>query len=366
MKRYDYLIVGSGLTGAVFAHEAVRRGKSCLVVERREHIGGNLYCERIEGINVHRYGAHIFHTSNQKVWEFANRFTGFNRYINSPIANYRGQIYNLPFNMNTFSRMWGISTPAQAMEIIAAQRAEITGEPQNLEEQAINLVGRDVYEKLVKGYTEKQWGRLCRELPPGIITRLPVRMTYDNNYFDDRYQGIPEGGYNAMIERLLEGCDIRVHTDYLTNRETLDRMVDKIVYTGLIDEYYDLRFGAMEYRSLRFETEILDEVNYQGVAVVNYTDAETLYTRMIEHKHFEFGKGPKTVVTKEYPEEWKPGCEAYYPINDAKNQTLYMRYKALAEKEKSVLFCGRLATYQYYDMDDAIAAALATAEGEFS
>lgn len=366
MKHYDYLIVGSGLSGAVFAHEATRHGRSCLVLERRGHTGGNIYCEPAEGINVHKYGAHIFHTSDQRVWEFVNRFAEFNHYINSPVANYRGEIYNMPFNMNTFSKMWGVSTPAQAEAILEKQRAEITGEPKNLEDQAIRLVGRDVFEKLVKGYTEKQWGRPCSELPASIIRRLPVRLTYDNNYFNDRYQGIPIGGYNTIIEKLLQGCDVCLNADYLKNREQYAGTADKVVYTGMIDEYFAYRLGALEYRSLRFESELLEEENHQGVAVVNYTDAETPYTRIIEHKHFEFGTQPKTVITREYPAAWTKGMEAYYPLGDEKNRALYQKYRALATQEPSVLFCGRLAEYKYYDMDDAIAAVLAVTEREFA
>ena len=366
MKHYDYLIVGSGLTGAVFAHAATQRRKSCLVLERRDHVGGNVSCESLEGINVHRYGAHIFHTSDKKVWKFVNCFAEFNHYINSPIANYKGKIYNMPFNMNTFSKMWGISTPAEASRIIEQQRAEISGDPQNLEEQAIALVGRDIFEKLIKGYTEKQWGRACKDLPADIIKRLPVRFTYDNNYFNDRYQGIPIGGYNIILEKLLESSDILLKTDYLKNKAQYDDIADKVLYTGMIDEYFGYRLGQLEYRSLRFESEVLDEENHQGVAVVNYTDAETPYTRMIEHKHFEFGTQQKTVVTKEYPAEWTSGMEAYYPVNDEKNQALYRKYQELAAKETTVLFCGRLAEYKYYDMDDAIAAVLAVTEREFA
>lgn len=361
MKKYDYLIVGSGLSGAVFAHEAQKRGKSCLVLERRGHTGGNLRCESVAGVNVHKYGAHIFHTSDAKIWEYVNGFAEFNRFINSPVANYKGEIYNLPFNMNTFSRIWGVSKPEEAAGIIARQRAEIVGEPKNLEEQAISLVGRDIFEKLIKGYTEKQWGRPCSELPADIIKRLPVRLTYDNNYYDDTFQGIPVGGYNMIIEKLLAGCEVLLNTDFLSDRSGFAGLAEKIVYTGMLDEYFGYSLGKLEYRSLRFETDLLDERNHQGVAVMNYTDAETPYTRIIEHKHFEFGDQPQTVVTKEYPAAWEPGVEAYYPVGDEKNRALYARYKELADTEDSVIFCGRLAEYRYYDMDDAIAAALAAA-----
>jgi len=358
MRHYDYLIVGSGLSGAVFAHQARKHGKSCLVVERRGHTGGNIHCCEMEGINVHQYGAHIFHTSNKAVWTFINQFAEFNQYVNSPIANFHGEIYNLPFNMNTFAKMWHIATPAEATRKIEEQRAEIKGVPQNLEEQAISLVGRDVFEKLVKGYTEKQWGRPCRELPASIIRRLPVRLVYDNNYFDDRYQGIPVGGYNVIIDKLLQGCDIELNADFNARREEFASLADQIVYTGMIDEYYAYSLGKLEYRSLKFENEVLDEANHQGVAVVNYTDAETPYTRIIEHKHFEFGQQPKTIITRECPSAWQPGMEAYYPVNDARNQALLQQYQTLAAHENRVLFCGRLAEYKYYDMDDAIAAVL--------
>ena len=364
MEKYDYLIVGAGLFGAVFAHEATAAGKKCLVLERRGHIGGNCYTEEIEGIQVHKYGAHIFHTSDKYVWDFINRFAEFNNYVNSPIANYKGEIYNMPFNMNTFSKMWGISTPQEAKAMIEEQRREISGEPQNLEEQAISLVGRDIYEKLVKGYTEKQWGRPCADLPASIIKRLPVRFTYDNNYFNDRYQGIPIGGYTALIEKLLAGCDIRLDTDFIAEREKYSGMAGKIIYTGMIDEYYDFCYGALEYRSVSFESEVVDTDNYQGVAVVNYTDSDTPYTRVIEHKHFDFGKQSKTVISREYPAEWKPGMEPYYPINNLKNQAVYEKYAELAKRESKVIFGGRLGEYKYHDMKDAISGALALAKRE--
>ncbi len=364
MEKYDYLIVGAGLFGAVFAHEATAAGKKCLVLERRGHIGGNCYTEEIEGIQVHKYGAHIFHTSDKYVWDFINRFAEFNNYVNSPIASYKGEIYNMPFNMNTFSKMWGISTPQEAKAMIEEQRKEISGEPQNLEEQAISLVGRDIYEKLVKGYTEKQWGRPCAELPASIIKRLPVRFTYDNNYFNDRYQGIPIGGYTAIIEKLLAGCDIRLDTDFIAEREKYSGMAGKIIYTGMIDEYYDFCYGALEYRSVSFESEVVDTDNYQGVAVVNYTDSATPYTRVIEHKHFDFGKQSKTVISREYPAEWKPGMEPYYPINNLKNQAVYEKYAELAKRESKVIFGGRLGEYKYHDMKDAISGALALAKRE--
>lgn len=362
MRQYDYLIVGSGLFGAVFAQQMTERGKTCLVVEKRNHVGGNLYCKTVEDITVHKYGAHIFHTSNRQVWDYVNRFVEFNNYINSPIANYNGEIYNLPFNMNTFAKMWGVRTPAQAKAKIEEQRAQITKAPQNLEEQAISLVGQDIYQKLIKGYTEKQWGRDCTELPAFIIKRLPVRYTYDNNYFNDRWQGIPINGYNELIERLLQGCDVRLGIDFLEQREQLLPLAGKVVYTGTIDSYYDYCFGALEYRSVRFESEVLDEENHQGVAVVNYTDRQTPYTRVIEHKHFAFGTQLKTVVTKEFSADWKLGDEPYYPVNDEKNQAVYAQYAALAAKEPNVLFGGRLAEYQYYDMDKVIASALHAAE----
>lgn len=365
--KYDYLIVGAGLFGAVFAHEAGKKGKKCLVVDRRNHIGGNIYTEEIEGIQVHRYGAHIFHTSNKEVWEYVNRFAEFNHYINSPIAVYKDELYNLPFNMNTFSKMWNIKTPAEAKEIIDRQIADLgITEPANLEEQALSLVGRDVYEKLIKGYTEKQWGRKCTELPAFIIRRLPLRFTYDNNYFNDRYQGIPIGGYTAIIKKLLEQADVKLGTDYLKERETYKDMANRIVFTGMIDEYFDYILGALEYRSVRFETEVLDCPNYQGNAVVNYTEREVPYTRIIEHKHFEFGTSDKTVISREYSSEWKVGDEPYYPVNDERNSSLYEKYKELAEKEKRVVFGGRLGAYKYYDMDKVILAALELAEKELN
>ena len=363
MKKYDYILVGSGLYSGVFAWFAKQKGKKCLVLEKRDHIGGNVYCENTEGIHVHKYGAHIFHTSNKEVWQFVNSLAEFNRYTNSPVANYKGEMYNMPFNMNTFSKMWNISTPAEAKKIIEEQKKEITGEPKNLEEQAISLVGREIYEKLVKGYTEKQWGRDCTALPAFIIKRLPVRYTYDNNYFNDLYQGIPIGGYNVIIDRLFEGCDIETGVDYLEKKEYYDGLGEKIVYTGTIDAYYKYQFGKLEYRSLRFESEVLDEENHQGVAVVNYTDRETPYTRIIEHKHFEFGTQPKTVITREYPVTWQEGMEPYYPVNDEKNQALYQKYAKLAEKEEHVIFGGRLGEYKYYDMDKVIASAMACAKG---
>lgn len=356
---YDYLIVGAGLYGAVFAYEAMKKGKKVLVVDKRAHIGGNIYTEQVEGINVHKYGAHIFHTSDKAVWDYINQFAEFNNYVNSPIANYKGEIYNMPFNMNTFSKMWNIFTPKEAQQIIEEQRKEITGEPRNLEEQAISLVGRDIYEKLVKGYTQKQWGRSCSELPAFIIKRLPVRLTYNNNYFNDRYQGIPIGGYTAIIEKMLEGADVRLETDYLADKEALDHLAGKVLYTGPIDAYFGYRLGELEYRSVRFETEIYDMENYQGNAVVNYTDSETPYTRVIEHKHFEFGTQAKTVVSREYSAEWHVGDEPYYPVNDEKNTALYEEYKKLAQEETNVFFGGRLGEYKYYDMDKVIGVALA-------
>ena len=359
-EHYDYLIVGAGLYGAVFAQKAREAGKTCLVLEKRDHIAGNIYTEAVEGIQVHRYGAHIFHTSNGEVWEYVNRFATFNRYTNSPVANYKGEIYNLPFNMNTFNKMWGVVTPAEARAEIERQRAaRYVAEPRNLEEQAINLVGTDIYEKLVKHYTEKQWGRPCTELPAFIIKRLPVRFVYDNNYFNALYQGIPVGGYTAMVEKMLAGAQVRLGVDYLADKAAWDALAGKVVYTGPIDAYFGYRLGALAYRSVRFETETLDMENYQGNAVVNYTDADTPYTRIIEHKHFEFGTQPKTVISREYSAEWKVGDEPYYPVNDEANGALYQQYKALAEGEEKVLFGGRLGEYKYYDMDKVIEAALA-------
>lgn len=366
MKKYDYLIVGSGLFGAVFAERAAANGKKCLVIEKRRHIGGNIYTEQVENITVHKYGAHIFHTSDAEVWEYINRFAKFNNFINSPVANYRGEIYNMPFNMNTFAKMFGVTYPAEAKSIIDKQRKEITKTPENLEEQAISLVGREIYTKLIKGYTEKQWGRDCRELPPFIIKRLPVRYTYDNNYFNDRYQGIPEDGYTGIIEKMLENCDVEIGRDFFEDREKYLSLAEKCVYTGPVDAYFEYSLGNLEYRSLRFENEILPTQNYQGVAVMNFNDREVPYTRIIEHKHFEFGTQEKTVITREYPQPWKPGLEPYYPINDEKNNGLYEKYRALAEKEKNVIFGGRLAQYKYYDMDKCIASALEAAKKEFS
>ncbi|WP_415942189.1 UDP-galactopyranose mutase [Mitsuokella multacida] len=355
---YDYLIVGSGLFGAVFAHEAKKAGKSVLVLERRDHVGGNVYCEEKDGINIHKYGAHIFHTSYEDVWAYVNQFVTFNNFINSPVANYQGHLYNLPFNMNTFRELWDIVTPAQAKAIIAEQRQAIKGEPQNLEEQAISLVGTDIYTKLIKGYTEKQWGRSCTELPAFIIKRLPVRYTFDNNYFNDRYQGIPVGGYNKLIEALLDGIEVRTGVDDLKERAAYQAMARKVVYTGSIDEYFNYKLGQLEYRGLHFETERLEEENHQGVAVVNYTEREVPYTRIIEHKHFEFGTQPVTYITREYPADWHRGEEAYYPVNNDRNQKLYQQYAALAEQEENIIFGGRLAEYKYYDMDDVIKSAL--------
>ena len=364
--KYDYLIAGAGLFGAVFAYEATKRGKKCLVLDRREHIAGNVYCEEIEGIRVHKYGAHIFHTSDRKIWDYVGQFAEFNNYINSPIAVYKDELYNLPFNMNTFSKMWNIRTPQEAREKIAEQIASLhITEPKNLEEQALSLVGRDVYEKLVKGYTEKQWGRDCRELPAFIIKRLPCRFTYDNNYFNDRYQGIPMGGYTKIVEKMLEGSEVLTGTDYFRFREEHPDIAEKTVFTGMIDEYFGYRLGALEYRSVRFETEVLDCDNFQGNAVVNYTDREVPWTRIIEHKHFEFGQQEKTVISREYSSEWKVGLEPYYPVNDEKNTKLYEKYRKLAEQEKNVIFGGRLGQYRYYDMDKVIAAALEAVQKEF-
>ena len=360
MKKYDYLIVGAGLFGSTFAYEMTKIGKKCLVIDRRNHIGGNIYCESINDINVHKYGAHIFHTSNKDVWNYVNQFVEFNNYVNSPIANYKGEIYNLPFNMNTFSKLWGISKPEEALKIIEEQKKELNGkEPTNLEEQAISLVGRDIYEKLIKEYTEKQWGRDCSELPAFIIKRLPVRFTYNNNYFNDRYQGIPMGGYNVIINKMLEGSDIELNVDYLKNKEKYDALADKVLYTGMIDEYFNYKLGNLNYRSLKFETEVLEDVdNYQGNAVVNYTSHNEKYTRIIEHKHFEFGTGKTTIITKEYPIDWKLGDEAYYPVNDEKNTELFLEYKKLADQETNIIFGGRLGHYKYYDMDKVIEASL--------
>lgn len=364
---YDYLIVGAGLFGSIFAYEAKKRGKNCLVIDKRPHIGGNIYTKEVEGINVHEYGAHIFHTSNHEVWKYIQQFATFNRYTNSPIARYRDEIYNMPFNMNTFNKLWGVITPEQAKKKIEQQIKE-SGiiEPKNLEEQAISLVGRDIYEKLVKGYTQKQWGRRCDELPSFIIKRLPVRFTYDNNYFNDLYQGIPIGGYTPIIEKMLEGIDIRLNCDYFSKRKELETIANKIVFTGMIDQYYDYCFGELEYRSLRFETEVLEIENYQGNAVVNYNEYEIPYSRIIEHKHFEYGKQEKTVITREYPATWKKGDEPYYPMNDEKNNCLYEKYKALADKENKVIFGGRLGMYKYYDMHHIISEALEMVGKEFN
>lgn len=361
---YDYLIVGSGLFGAVFADAATKAGKTCLVLEKRDHIGGNCYTENWDGINVHKYGAHIFRTSKKEIWKYIQQFAEFNHFVNSPIANYHGRILNMPFNMNTFSRMWNIQTPDEAKAIIDEQRKEIHGTPRNLEEQAISLVGRDIYEVLVKGYTEKQWGRPCTELPSSILRRLPVRFTYDNNYFNDPYQGIPKGGYTPIIEKMFERCEIRYNVDFNEDAEYYKKLAKKVLYTGTIDSYFNYCFGPLEYRSLRFEHERLETANYQGVAVVNYTDRETPYTRSIEHKHFEFGTQPFTVVSREYPLEWSIGIEPYYPINDQRNQTIYEQYAELSRKEKNILFGGRLGEYRYYDMQDTIQSALLLAEKE--
>ena len=376
MKHYDYLIVGAGLFGATFAYEAGKKGKSCLVIDRRDHIAGNVYTKEEDGNNVHVYGAHIFHTSDKKIWQYINQFAEFNNYINSPIAVYKDELYNLPFNMNTFSKMWNIRTPQEAKDIIASQIAELNiTEPKNLEEQALSLAGRDVYEKLVKGYTEKQWGRDCKELPSFIIKRLPLRFTYDNNYFNDRFQGIPMGGYTQIVEKMLEKADVVCGVDFFDMRDEKNRLTgqlpdgtqvsyDKILFTGQIDEYYDYKFGPLEYRSVRFETEKLDMENYQGNAVVNYTDREVPYTRIIEHKHFEFGKQPTTIISREYSSEWKPGVEPYYPVNNEKNNALYEKYAAQAKEEGDVIFGGRLGQYKYYDMDKVLMAALECCEEE--
>lgn len=366
MAKHDYLIVGAGLFGAVFAQQARAAGKTVLVIDKRDHIAGNVHTEEIEGINVHVYGAHIFHTNNKQVWEYVNKFAEFNRFTNSPVANYKGELYSMPFNMYTFNKMWGVVTPDEAAAKIAEQRAEITGEPQNLEEQAISLVGRDIFEKLVKGYTEKQWGRDCKDLPAFIIKRLPVRLTFDNNYFNALYQGIPMGGYTKMVANMLGDTEVRLGVDYLQNKAELDALADKVIYTGPIDAYFGYQLGALQYRSVRFETEVLDMPNFQGNAAVNYTDRETPWTRIIEHKWFEFGTQPKTVISREYSSEWKLGDEPYYPVNDEKNGKLYQQYKALAEKEENIVFGGRLGEYKYYDMDAVIASALACAEKELN
>ena len=366
MKKYDYLIVGSGLFGSIFAYEANKRGKKCLVIDKRNHVGGNVYCENIEGIHVHKYGAHIFHTSNKKVWDYVNGFVEFNRYTNSPVANYKGELYNLPFNMNTFYQLWGTKTPLEAKNKIEEQKKEAkVSDPKNLEEQAISLVGKDIYEKLIKGYTEKQWGKKATELPAFIIKRLPVRFTFDNNYFNDMYQGIPIGGYNVIIDKLLDGIEVKLETDFFKNRKELESLANKIVFTGMIDEFYNYKFGTLEYRSLRFENEILNEENYQGNAVVNYTEYEIPYTRIIEHKHFEYATQEKTVITKEYPATWKNGDEPYYPINNDRNNEIYAKYKELADKEENIIFGGRLAEYKYYDMHNVICRALEYIEKEF-
>lgn len=366
MKEYDYLVVGAGLFAAVFVRQAIDADKRCLVIDKRSHIGGNIYCENVDGIHVHLYGAHIFHTDNKEVWDYVNRFVTFNRYTNSPLANYEGILYNLPFNMNTFNKLWGVNTPKEAKDKIEEQRSEYAHiqAPANLEEQALTLCGKDIYQKLIKGYTEKQWGRPATELPAFIIKRLPFRFVYDNNYFNDEYQGIPKGGYNKLIESLFEGADVRLGTNYFSAREELDSLVDKVLFTGCIDEYYDFRFGHLEYRSLRFEHERLEMENYQGNAVVNYCEREIPYTRVIEHKHFEFGKQPHTVITREYPSAFTPGDEPYYPVNDERNMRLYEKYKELAIHTPGVLFGGRLAQYAYFDMDDTVAAALVLAQNE--
>ncbi len=364
MSKYDYLVVGAGLYGAVFAHEAKAAGKSVMVIDKRPNIAGNVYTEKVEGINVHIYGAHIFHTNSKRVWDYIGQFATFNRFTNSPVANYKGELYSMPFNMYTFNKMWGVVTPDEALLKINEQRAEIKGEPKNLEEQAISLVGRDIFEKLVKGYTEKQWGRDCKDLPSFIIKRLPVRLIFDNNYFNALYQGIPVGGYTKMVANLLDGIEVRLNTDYLTDREGFNALADKVIYTGPIDEFYDYKLGTLEYRSVRFETELLDIPNFQGNAAVNYTDRETPWTRIIEHKWFEFGKDeegndlPKTVISREYSSEWKKGDTPYYPVNDEKNEKLYKEYKALADAEEKVIFGGRLGEYKYYDMDRVIEVAL--------
>lgn len=353
--KYDYLIVGAGLFGSVFAHEANKKGCRCLVIDKRKHTGGNIYCEKVAGINVHSYGPHIFHTDNPDIWHYVNRFVSFNRFINMPLANYQGKLYNLPFNMNTFQQLWGVSQPHEAEEIIKGQIAAAgIVDPANLEEQAISMVGTDLYVKLIKGYTEKQWGRKARDLPSFIIRRLPVRFWYDNNYYNDRYQGIPEGGYNLLIEGLLKGIDVRLNVDFFDHRQELEEMADRIVFTGMIDQLFDYRYGRLNYRSLRFEHEILDMPNYQGNAIINYTDSDIPFTRTVEHKHFEFGQQRQTVITREYPSEWSQGMEPYYPINDTLNNQLYLKYKSLADEEQNLILGGRLAEYQYYDMDKVI------------
>lgn len=366
MEKYDYLVVGAGLFGAVFAHEATKHGKKCLVIDKRDHVGGNIYTYQEESINVHKYGAHIFHTSDKEVWDYMNQFCEFNNYINSPVANYKGELYNLPFNMNTFSKMWGIRTPDEAKAIIEKQKSELNiTEPKNLEEQALTLVGTDVYEKLIKGYTQKQWGRPCNELPSFIIKRLPLRFIYDNNYFNDRYQGIPIGGYTAIIEKMLEGSDVLTSTEYFDFIKKNPDVAPKIVYTGEIDKFYNYEFGPLEYRAVRFETEVLDTENYQGVAVMNYTDAETPYTRIIEHKHFEKSQSPKTIISREYSSEWKVGDDPYYPINNDKNNEVYNKYYERSKQDKNIIFGGRLGTYKYYDMDKVVRVALEAAKTEF-
>lgn len=367
MNKYDYLVVGSGLFGSVFAYEANKRGKKCLVIDKRGHVAGNIYTKEVEGINVHEYGAHIFHTSNKEIWDYINKFAEFNRYTNSPVANYKGEIYNMPFNMNTFNKLWGVITPEQAKaKIEEEKRNSNIKEPKNLEEQAISLVGKTIYEKLVKGYTEKQWGKKAIELPAFIIKRLPVRFIYDNNYFNDSYQGIPIGGYTKIIERMLNGIDVKLNYDFFEHREELENIAEKVVFTGMIDKYYNYKFGELEYRSLKFETEILDQSNYQGNAVINYTDYETPFTRIIEHKHFEFGTQKKTVITREYPDNWTSEKEPYYPINNEKNNELYEKYKELSEKEPNVIFGGRLGQYKYYDMHKVIEEALNCVKNEFN
>ncbi len=366
-KQYDYLVVGSGLFGSVFAYEATKKGKKCLVIDKRSHIGGNVYTENIEGINVHKYGAHIFHTSNEEIWNYINQFAEFNRYTNSPVAIYKNELYNMPFNMNTFNKLWGVKTPQEAKAKIEAEKLEAgIVEPKNLEEQAISLVGKTIYEKLVKGYTEKQWGKKATELPSFIIKRLPVRFIYDNNYFNDKYQGIPVGGYTAIIQKMLEGIEVKLNCNFFEHREELEQIAEKIVFTGAIDEFYNYKYGELEYRSLRFETEVVNEENYQGNAVVNYTEYEIPYTRIIEHKHFEYSTSPKTVITKEYPDTWVKGKETYYPINDEKNNALYEKYTSLAKENPNIIFGGRLGQYKYYDMDKVILEALNCAKKELN